>query len=232
MEPEITLRPVTSDNLWAVIRLSEMLTEPQSRCVAPNVVSIAQAHVLPAAWIRAIYLGEEPIGFVMVNLAEDDHVPPADRPAVGLWRFMIGRPWQGKGYGKKALDQLVEHFARRGYRTMYTWVVLEEPEGPYGFYIKYGFTDTGVKHEGEQVLRLVLPGGAGPWLRPLLLAPRVDRVTVWVEEMEAMRRFYRDVLGFCAKRSWKLHRVRERWDPACPLRAERDAQPGLPGARP
>lgn len=196
MEPQITLRPVTRDNLRAVMRLSETLTESQSRCVAPNVVSVAQAHVSPAAWMRAIYLGEEPIGFVMVDLAEDDHVPPADCPAVVLWLFMIGRPWQGKGYGKRVLDLLVEHFARRGIRTMYTSVVLEEPEGPYGFYIKYGFTDTGVKHEGEQVLRLVLPEGAGRSLRPLPMASRVDLVTMWVEVMDPMRRFYRDVLGF------------------------------------
>jgi len=59
MEPRITLRPVTGDNLRALIRLSETLTEPQSHCVAPNAVSVAQAHVSDAAWMRAISLGDE-----------------------------------------------------------------------------------------------------------------------------------------------------------------------------
>lgn len=199
MEPQITLWPVTSDNLRALIRLSETLTESQSHCVAPNAVSVAQAHVSQAAWMRAIYLGDEPIGFVMVDLTEDDHVPPSDRPAVGLWRFMIGRPWQRKGYGRQVLEKLVSHFAGRGVRTMYTSVVLEEPEGPYGFYLKYGFTDTGVKEEGEQVLRLELHGASAGPSRPLPMAPRVDLITVWVENLDAMRSFYRDVLGFLVK---------------------------------
>ena len=199
MELQITLRPVTSDNLRALIRLSETLTESQSHCVAPNAVSVAQAHVSDAAWMRAIYLGDEPIGFVMIDLTEDDRIPPADRPAVGLWRFMIGRPWQRKGYGKKVLDQLVSYFVSRGVRTMHTSVVLEEPEGPYGFYLKYGFTDTGVKEEDEQVLRLALPGASVGVPRPLPMAPRVDLITVWVENLDAMRRFYRDVLGFLVK---------------------------------
>lgn len=197
MEAEIALRPVTSDNLRALIRLSETLTESQSRCVAPNVVSVAQAHVFQAAWLRAIYLGDEPIGFVMVDLDGGD-VPEADRPAVGLWRFMIGRPWQRKGYGKQVLDHLVAYFAHRGVRTMYTSVVLEEP-GPYGFYLKYGFTDTGVKEEGEEVLRLALPAGKARGARPLPVVPRVDLVTVWVENMDSMRSFYGDVLGFMVK---------------------------------
>ena len=198
MEPQIALRPVTSDNLRTLIRLSETLTESQSHCVAPNAVSVAQAHVSDAAWMRAIYLGDEPIGFVMVTLDGGD-VPEADRPAVGLWRFMIGRPWQRKGYGKQVLDQLVAYFAHRGVRTMYTSVVLEEPEGPYGFYLKYGFTDTGVKEEGEEVLRLTLPAGTTRAPCPLPLVARVDLVTVWVDAMDPMRSFYRDVLGFLVK---------------------------------
>ena len=199
MEPQITLRPVTSNNLRALIRLSETLTESQSHCVAPNAVSVAQAHVSESAWMRAIYLGDEPIGFVMVDLTEDDRVPASDRPAVGLWRFMIGGPWQRKGYGRQVLDQLVSHFASRGVRTMYTSVVLEEPEGPYGFYLQYGFTDTGVKEENEEVLRLALPEGKARTPCPLPMAARVDLVTVWAENMDAMRSFYRDLLGFLVK---------------------------------
>ncbi len=199
MEPKIVLQQVTGENLRALIRLSETLSVSQSRCVAPNVVSVAQAHVSESAWMRAIYLGDEPIGFVMVDLTEDDYVPTADRPAVGLWRFMIGGSWQRNGYGTQALDQLVAYFAERGVRTMYTSVVLEEPEGPYGFYLKYGFTDTGTEEDGEQVLRLELPKGSHGLLRPLPMVPRLDLVTVWADNVNLMRGFYRDVLGFMVK---------------------------------
>lgn len=199
MADEITLRPVTSRNLQTLISLSETLTESQARSVAANVVSVAQAHVVESAWLRAVYLDDEPIGLVMVDLVEEDYVPASDRPAVELWRFMLGRPWQRKGYGKQVLDQLVAYFAHRGVRTMYTSVVLEEPESPYGFYLKYGFTDTGTKDYGEQVLRLALPEGSARPPRSLPVMPRVNLVTVWVESMEPMRSFYRDVLGFLVK---------------------------------
>jgi catechol 2,3-dioxygenase-like lactoylglutathione lyase family enzyme/GNAT superfamily N-acetyltransferase len=197
MAPELTLRPVTSENLRAVVSLSETLTESQARCLASNEFSVAQAHVSETAWMRAIYLGDEPIGFVMVDLDEDD-VPEEDRPAVGLWRFMIGRPWQRRGYGTQVLNQLVSHFAGRGIRTLYTSVVLDEPEGPYAFYLKHGFTDTGKQDHGEQILRLLLPASSARPLR-LPVVPRVALVTVWVDAMDPMRRFYRDVLGFLVK---------------------------------
>ena len=35
-------------------------------------------------------------------------------PGVFLWRFMIGDPWQGKGYGKCALEKYTEHFQAWG----------------------------------------------------------------------------------------------------------------------
>jgi len=198
MEPELTLRPVTFDNLRAIIRLSDSLTKSQSNCVAPNAISVAQAHLAETAWMRAIYLGDEPIGFVMLDL-DDDEVPEADRPAVGLWRFMLGHAWQRKGYGKQVLDQLVVHFADRGIRTMYTSCVMEEADGPYDFYMKYGFVDTGRVEHDEQILRLALPDGGPVPTRPLPAVPRVALITIWVDEMAPMRRFYCDALGFLVK---------------------------------
>ncbi len=193
----MTLRPLTHENLRTVIRLSDTLTESQSRCVATNVVSVAQAYVCETAWVRVIYLGDEVIGFVMLDLYESD-VPEADRPAVGLWRFMIGRSWQGRGYGRQVLDQLVAYFTVRGFRTMYTSVVPEEPDGPYDFYMKYGFLDTGEKCGDEEILRLPLAGEPADAPHPLPvteLVPHVALITVWVEDIDAMGRFYRDVLG-------------------------------------
>jgi len=157
MTHKVTLRPVTSENLTELMDLSKTLSDSQSRCLASNECSVAEAHVTETAWMRAVYLGDKPIGFVLVDL-DDSDVPATDRPAVYLWRFMIGRPWQGQGNGKQVLDQLVAYFADRGIRTLYTACVLEEPEGPYDFYMKYGFSDTGERDCDEAILRLVLPG--------------------------------------------------------------------------
>ena len=77
------------------------LTDSQMQCVAPNAVSIAQAHFWDAAWFRAVCQGDKPIGFVMVDTLVTD-VPEANQPAVMLWRFMIGKPWQPKGCGRRS----------------------------------------------------------------------------------------------------------------------------------
>ncbi|MDP3130146.1 MAG: GNAT family N-acetyltransferase, partial [Bacillota bacterium] len=105
----LLFKEVTNENLKAVWQLSDALSDAQKKCVASNVKSLAQAYVnLNDAWPRAVYHGEEPIGFIMLHLHPDDHIPEADRPAMYLWRLMIAGPHQGKGYGKTVLDMLVE----------------------------------------------------------------------------------------------------------------------------
>lgn len=76
----ITIRPVTDDNFDEIVKLSDTLTEYQRKCVAPNVVSLAQAYIyINTAWPRAIYKDESPIGFVMLSLTNDD-LPNEDQP--------------------------------------------------------------------------------------------------------------------------------------------------------
>ncbi|MFW5686276.1 MAG: GNAT family N-acetyltransferase, partial [Spirochaetota bacterium] len=123
------LREITEENLFAVAKLSETLTSGQQRCVAPNAVSVAQGLLTGAGWFRAIYVEEEPIGFVMVAM----HVPDIgadDQPAAFLWRFMIAKEWQHQGYGAAVLDQIVELLRERGYAAFYTSCETGEEEGP------------------------------------------------------------------------------------------------------
>ena len=91
--PAVTLREVKDDNVKAVMDLS--VAPDQEGFVAPNTVSLAQAFATTKVWVRAIYAGDEPVGFVMVS--DDD-----DKPRYYLWRFMIDQRHQGKGYGTAA----------------------------------------------------------------------------------------------------------------------------------
>jgi len=96
----VSLREVTAETVRAICSLE--VSPEQRGYVAPNAVSIAQAHFEPRAWFRAVYAGEQPVGFVML------HDDPEKREYY-LWRFMIGAEHQGKGYGRAALDLVVEH---------------------------------------------------------------------------------------------------------------------------
>ena len=64
----------------------------QRSFVAPNAVSIAEAHFNPGHWMRAIYADGQPVGFVLTF----------DDPSEGyfLWRFMIAAGHQRRGIGR------------------------------------------------------------------------------------------------------------------------------------
>jgi len=143
----VTLREVTAETVRAVCALEVAST--QRGYVAPNAVSIAQAHFEPKAWFRAVYAGEEPVGFVMLH--ED-----TEKPEYFLWRFMVAAQHQGKGYGRQALDLVVEHVrSLPGARVLGSSFVPGE-HGPQAFYLRYGFVETGEVDEGERVIRLDL----------------------------------------------------------------------------
>jgi len=62
--PKVSLRPITSENFYIVIRL--MIKPEQRTSVAPNVRSIAEAHYNDNVYLKAIYADETPVGFIML----------------------------------------------------------------------------------------------------------------------------------------------------------------------
>lgn len=151
----ITLQEITWQNLSAITRLSDTLTPEQKLSVATNVDSLAEAYVhYSQAWPRAIYLNDIPIGFVMIDL-NNENCQKEDYPVYFLWRFMIARPYQNKGYGTEVLRQVVAKCKADGIKTLYTSCTMAY-ENPYRFYINFGFVDTLTQDEGEQVLKLYL----------------------------------------------------------------------------
>jgi diamine N-acetyltransferase len=151
MEPArdsmVTLREITAETVRAICELR--VREDQQRFVAPNAVSIAQAHFAPEAWFRAIYAGDTPVGFAMIS----------DKPEVPeyfLWRFMIDQRWQHLGYGRRAIDLLVTHVRTRPGATAFLTSVVPGEGSPQPFYEKLGFAPTGEIDGGEVVLRLEL----------------------------------------------------------------------------
>ena len=145
-DPEVSLQAVTRDNLSAVLALR--VRPEQERFVASNAVSIAQAHFYPeVAWFRAVYRGDVPVGFVML---EDE--PAA--PLYCLWRFMIDAQYQGAGLGRRAMDLLLDHVRTRpGATALLTSVVPEGAGQPGPFYEKLGFVYTGEVEDGELMMR-------------------------------------------------------------------------------
>ena len=119
----------------------------QEGYVAPNAISIAEAYFEPKAWFRAIAAGDELVGFAMVYRD----------PAAGefyVWRFMIDAGHQGRGYGRRAVELLVEE-ARRDAVERVTLSVVPGDRSALEFYKRLGFVETGNVHGKE--IKLALP---------------------------------------------------------------------------
>jgi diamine N-acetyltransferase len=118
--------------------------------VAPNTVSLAQAHFYPeTAWFRAIYADETAVGFVMLS-------DEPRKPEYFLWRFMIAAEYQGLGFGKQAIQLLIAHVKTRPQATELLTSYVPGEGSPGTFYHKLGFVDTGEVEDDENVTRLEL----------------------------------------------------------------------------
>ena len=149
----VTLREITAETVRAVIKLS--VAEHQRKFVAPNATSLAQALFAPEAWYRAIYLDDEPVGFVMLSDATLlDPVP--ENPQIGLWRFMVEAKHQRQGVGRAAMAKIIEHVRSKGVFEKVSLTYFPADGGPEPFYRSFGFLPTGEMEDDEVVMELAL----------------------------------------------------------------------------
>ena len=110
---DLHLERITKANASEIIALKVKKT--QEEFVASNALSLAHAYVAlsnnQAVFPFGIYLGDKPIGFLMVGF--DAHFlgledPDILRKQYFVWRFMIDKRYQGKGYGKQAFKLAID----------------------------------------------------------------------------------------------------------------------------
>ncbi len=143
----VALREITEKNLIPFLKMK--VKDTQTDLVASNAVSIAQAHYSDKAWYRGIFADETPVGFVMLSL---DH----EKEEYWIWRFMIDRDHQGKGYGKQALKLILRHMRTLpDIKEALLSYMPKEKVGAGDFYRKAGFVDTGRMEDDEVVLKFV-----------------------------------------------------------------------------
>ena len=153
---KITLRPIDDNNREAVLALTVREDQP---FVAPNDVSLRQADETNAehpgvARPFGIYADDKLVGFCMFafNPEEED-----EDGRYWLWRFMIDKSEQDRGYGQAALQEIIKYFKENGADRLY---LSTEPENERGLHIyhKAGFRENGIISEDEAVLMRMLKG--------------------------------------------------------------------------
>jgi diamine N-acetyltransferase len=152
MPVDVKLKDVTAANWEAVAALE--LGEGQENFVAGNLYSLAESKFDPGARPRAIYAGKRVVGFLMYEAPE-----AGGRPHEALiYRFMIDRRHQGKGYGRAALMRVLGEIATMsGIRTVAT-CYMPDNVAVKALYESLGFVEVERDEDGEILARLALTG--------------------------------------------------------------------------
>ena len=120
-----------------------------------------EARAMPRQWSVHDATTDRLVGFVMIS----DGIPePMDDDLVGpyfLWKLMIDAAAQGRGYGAATIDAVVEYLADRPGADVLFTSCADGVGSPRGFYLRYGFADTGRVMGGENVLALDLTDRPG-----------------------------------------------------------------------
>ena len=126
----INLKEITKTNLISIIDLD--VNEHQKDQVAPNAVSIAQGHYSNSAWFKGIFNDKIAVRFVMLDLVKKEN-------RCFLWRFMIDKKYQGKGYGKIALSQVINYVKSLKIFDEIKTSYVPKDNSAEGFYKNFGF---------------------------------------------------------------------------------------------
>ena len=142
----VHLEPVTGENLDAVLALK--VKESQKGFVSSVAESLAQAYVYTkTAFPFAVNDGREIVGFIMMGYYEE-------KKYYTLWKLMIDQRFQGRGYGKAALELGIAFLKERfRVKEVYTGVIPGN-EAAKSLYQSAGFEETGLFENGMEELRL------------------------------------------------------------------------------
>ena len=158
---EIHLEKLTWDTVDAVLKLR--VSKEQKGFVAPNSDSIIDAYFALTeegknVFPFGIYNGKKAVGFLMIGYDYPDfcdgEAPGYQKNSYLIWRFMIDKNYQRKGYGRAAMQQALELV--RSFpcgESEYCWISYEpENEAARNLYLSFGFEEKPEDYvEGEEM---------------------------------------------------------------------------------
>ena len=150
-EPPVQFVPVTRDNLLPLMRLA--VSPAQEAYVAPVAKSVAQASFESNARQLAMVVDGEPVGYLLLWDARYDPDEPQDE--LYVWRILIDKRHQRRGFGAAAMRWTIDEARRLG-RARVGLSHVESNDAAGAFYRSLGFTYTGRVNDGEREMVLGL----------------------------------------------------------------------------
>lgn len=146
----VSLRQIDEGNFLDCFALK--LAEGQERFVSSPVRSLAQAYVYRRCCTPfGVYAGETMVGYVMVIYDSDENT-------YNLWHLMIDRRFQGRGYGRAAVERALDYIRTKPFGDSGRVLLTCSPENrnAWKLYLDLGFAGTGRRDEDEIELALEL----------------------------------------------------------------------------
>lgn len=141
----IRLAPITIDN-WG--ECSQLQVKPaQAHFITSNLISIAEMQFYPAWRAYAIYVGDQMVGFAMLECNQEE--------AWWISSLMIAAAFQGQGYGRLALAALVDLVVGQGCTALLVGYADDNAVAR-KLYERAGFVELGLDDEGDMVAQIKL----------------------------------------------------------------------------
>ena len=161
----VHLEKIDARNLWDVIDLK--VRKEQKSFVAPNEGSLLEAYLAVGSECKAfpfaICNDKKLVGFLMIGYNEaamyemyDETPPESLKNSYSLWRLMIDKKYQGRGYGKEAVRLALEFIRTWPCGKAETCELSYEPENETAkqLYHSFGFAENG-EMDGDEVIAIL-----------------------------------------------------------------------------
>lgn len=140
----ITIVPIDKRN-WEEAANLQILPE-QAAFLTPNVFSIAESKFYPELNPCAIFAGQTMIGFLMYGRDSEDN-------QYWVYRFMIDRRYQRRGFGRRAMLHLIELIHALPNAPEINIAYDLDNDVARQLYRSVGFIEGGIASWGEQTAR-------------------------------------------------------------------------------
>ncbi len=147
---EISLREVTKDNWLDIIHLE--ISKEQEAFVALNSESIAESHFYSHYVNRAVYRGEEVVGFLQYYQEIDEGLPNEYYIA----QFMVDLKLQGQGIGTRATELVIEEIKQLPECKVISILYMPGHHVMRDFYARFGFKVTEEDEKDGVVMELAV----------------------------------------------------------------------------
>ena len=157
----LKLKKINRKNVADILNLE--VFDNQKSFVATNNSSIIEAYIAITenndVFTFGIYKDDTPVGFLMIGYdvnSDDEGALKIAKGNYNIWRLMIDKKFQGKGFGKKAMDLALEFINTFPCGTAkYCWLSYESDNDiARQLYKSVGFVETSEK-DGEEIVAIL-----------------------------------------------------------------------------